>query len=339
MKNERKLIGIFYDGGYFSRVNQYYNSIHEEHSGINFQGLHAFIKQYIADREGVDVKRCQISEAHYFRGRVNAQVAEERALLVSERKFDDRLMQHGITTHYLPLTHQKEKGVDVAFALEAYELARAEKFDVMVMFAGDSDFVPLVRKVTALGIRVMLLAWDFQYTDHHGQTQETHTAQSLWQVATYPVQMDRMIGDRAYRGDSLIRDLLMPKRTAKLPQVHVRSAATPATSAVFWGTVMSVKEGYGFITPEAGGDNLFFHHSGVVNVHFGQIKENDAIEYEIGANDKGPCAVNVRWRPHANAPETPIRTPWYASMQGGNPSLRAGQSHTGANLNRSHVRA
>jgi uncharacterized LabA/DUF88 family protein len=56
-------------------------------------------------------------------------------------------------------TPPHEKGIDVWLALEAYDLAVHKRFDVLVLFAGDQDFVPLVRKVNGLGTRVMLIAW------------------------------------------------------------------------------------------------------------------------------------------------------------------------------------
>lgn len=59
------------------------------------------------------------------------------------------------------------------------------------------------------------------------------------------------------------------------------------------GTVKFFNEakGFGFITPEDGGDDIFVHVTGVLE---GQLNENDKVEYEIGEGQKGPCAVQVR---------------------------------------------
>jgi cold shock protein len=54
----------------------------------------------------------------------------------------------------------------------------------------------------------------------------------------------------------------------------------------------NVQKGYGFITPEAGGNDLFFHIS---NMEEGSIlpKENSKVEFARGAGKKGPEATQV----------------------------------------------
>ncbi|MCK4543046.1 MAG: cold-shock protein [Spirochaetales bacterium] len=48
-------------------------------------------------------------------------------------------------------------------------------------------------------------------------------------------------------------------------------------------------KGYGFIEQE-GGSDLFVHKNEVE----GYIDEGDAVEFEVGEGQKGPCAVNVK---------------------------------------------
>jgi len=58
------------------------------------------------------------------------------------------------------------------------------------------------------------------------------------------------------------------------------------------GTVKFFNEskGFGFITPEAGGNDIFVHISEVTD---GPLYENDKVSFEIGEGQKGPCAVKV----------------------------------------------
>lgn len=61
------------------------------------------------------------------------------------------------------------------------------------------------------------------------------------------------------------------------------------------GTVkfFNQEKGFGFITPDDGGKDLFVHITGVQG---GQLNDGDKVEYEMGEGQKGPCAVNVNVR-------------------------------------------
>ena len=50
-------------------------------------------------------------------------------------------------------------------------------------------------------------------------------------------------------------------------------------------------KGFGFITPDDGGKDLFVHISAVEQ---GQLNDDDKVEFEVGEGQKGPCAVQVR---------------------------------------------
>jgi len=52
-------------------------------------------------------------------------------------------------------------------------------------------------------------------------------------------------------------------------------------------------KGFGFITPSDGGKDLFVHMSEIKMEGFKTLKENQAVGYEVGTSDKGPCATNV----------------------------------------------
>lgn len=47
--------------------------------------------------------------------------------------------------------------------------------------------------------------------------------------------------------------------------------------------------GYGFILDDESGEQVFFHFSQVN----GSVTEGDAVTFEMGKNNKGPCAVIV----------------------------------------------
>ena len=62
------------------------------------------------------------------------------------------------------------------------------------------------------------------------------------------------------------------------------------------GTVkwFSEQKGYGFITPEDGGKDLFVHFSNIVGEGFRNLEDGQPVEYEAAQGQKGPEAKNVR---------------------------------------------
>ena len=64
-----------------------------------------------------------------------------------------------------------------------------------------------------------------------------------------------------------------------------------ATGTVKW---FSDEKGFGFITPDDGGKDLFVHHSGINSNGFRSLAEGAKVEYELGESAKGPQATNVR---------------------------------------------
>ena len=164
-------IGVFIDGGYYAKVNRALKAI--ENSIIRVRSLFDYICSRLAILEKVDPANCQITEAHYFRGRFRVKEAYDKHLLYNERKFEDTLIENDVVFHYKHLRElgregEKqvvEKGIDVWFALEAYELSTFRKFDYVVLITGDADHEMLVRKLKALKIKTVLLTWNLADVD------------------------------------------------------------------------------------------------------------------------------------------------------------------------------
>jgi CspA family cold shock protein len=54
------------------------------------------------------------------------------------------------------------------------------------------------------------------------------------------------------------------------------------------------QKGYGFITPDEGGKDLFVHHTEIQSDGFRTLKEGQPVEYESVQDGKGPKATKVR---------------------------------------------
>lgn len=54
------------------------------------------------------------------------------------------------------------------------------------------------------------------------------------------------------------------------------------------------EKGYGFITPEDGGKDLFVHFSNITGSGFRTLEEGQAVQFEVGEGRKGPEATDVQ---------------------------------------------
>jgi CspA family cold shock protein len=63
-----------------------------------------------------------------------------------------------------------------------------------------------------------------------------------------------------------------------------------STGTVKW---FDAGKGYGFITPEEGGKDLFVHHSEIQTDGYATLNDGQQVEYEVGEGQKGPCATKV----------------------------------------------
>ena len=280
-------IGVFYDGNFLLHASNYYNYIHPVKRRLSLGGLHNFIRHRVAEEEGIEPSKCQIAQAHYFRGRLNAAEAAQRGnQLYNDRVFDDILMSEWIQPHYLPLRNlqgkKEERGIDVWLSLEAYELAMTGRIDTVVLIVSDTDYTPLMRKLTGLGLRIMLLSWEFEYVNDDGVKMVTKTSHELLSLATYPVAMHDVINYGVQQNNPLISEMFVapdPSRQAR--------EQTFETSEI-----LSLKNGFGFI--KYPNNNLFFHYQDVVG-EFADLNVGDPVEFTIEQNQqKQDVAKNVR---------------------------------------------
>ena len=64
------------------------------------------------------------------------------------------------------------------------------------------------------------------------------------------------------------------------------------TGTVKW---FNPDKGFGFITPEDGGKDLFVHYSEIqAGDEYATLKDGQEVEFEVGQGQKGPCANKVK---------------------------------------------
>ena len=64
-----------------------------------------------------------------------------------------------------------------------------------------------------------------------------------------------------------------------------------ATGIVKW---FNDEKGFGFITPDGGGEDLFAHFSEIRSEGFKSLKENQKVSFEIKQGPKGKQAANIQ---------------------------------------------
>ena len=64
-----------------------------------------------------------------------------------------------------------------------------------------------------------------------------------------------------------------------------------STGVVKW---FNDAKGYGFITPDDGGKDVFAHFSEIKGNGFKSLKENQRVTFDLSSGPKGPQATNIR---------------------------------------------
>lgn len=69
-----------------------------------------------------------------------------------------------------------------------------------------------------------------------------------------------------------------------------------ADNEVFAGTVkwFNATKGFGFITPDEGGDDVFVHQSKIKVSGYRELHDGQKVEYQVIAGDKGNQAAEVK---------------------------------------------
>jgi CspA family cold shock protein len=65
------------------------------------------------------------------------------------------------------------------------------------------------------------------------------------------------------------------------------------------GTIKKIirDKGFGFIVPDDGGDDVFFHRSSAApRVRFEDFSEGDSVQFQVRRGEKGPVAFDLKIR-------------------------------------------
>jgi CspA family cold shock protein len=63
-----------------------------------------------------------------------------------------------------------------------------------------------------------------------------------------------------------------------------------ATGTVKW---FNAEKGFGFIEQDGGGPDVFAHYSAIATQGYRELREGQAVSYEVNQGPKGPQAANI----------------------------------------------
>ena len=186
-------IGVFYDGSYFVCAQNHFNS--ERRLGwLGFHPFHALIETFVRGWES-GFTNYRIVYAGWHQGLFSVSQADGRQLYNDRNRHQD-LIHAGIDPKFIPMSQsQREKGVDVALAIDALQTALSDTIDLAVLVTGDGDFVPLARALMKQGVRVAVVY--FCYETKHSKS---YANERLLSAANYTLDVGELESDGRYEG-------------------------------------------------------------------------------------------------------------------------------------------
>lgn len=93
----------------------------------------------------------------------------------------------------------------------------------------------------------------------------------------------------------MIKQLKIERRT-KIFWLATKFISKKVSKIMATGTVkwFNDSKGFGFITPDEGGDDLFAHFSAIIGDGYKSLKEDERVTFEVTEGPKGKQASNIQ---------------------------------------------
>jgi uncharacterized LabA/DUF88 family protein len=188
-------IGVFYDGSFFTYA-QYHFYAERKLGWLTFPPFHTLIEDFIREKEqGYSIYR--VVYAGWYQGLFTSTQTNEKQMHV-QRNRDIDMMHSGIEPKYVPMSQsQREKGVDVALAIDTLQVGMEGKIDIAVLVTGDGDLVPLARALMKHGVRVAVVYFDYESKQ---QNRKSFANERLLNACNYALNVNELEKDRKHQG-------------------------------------------------------------------------------------------------------------------------------------------
>jgi len=284
---------VFVDAGFFAPVVRHFRSLSEAAVRVSGSGLLSWVRGEVDRRLGRGSGGCVIGEARLF---LPATDRSAEGAAEPEECIDGEFGDAGFVLQKAP-AGSGAAGHQLAIAVEVMDQAYTRLPEVVVLVAGFGGLAPLVRKLTAAGISVMVPQFDVPVVDRTGASRRMRTAPVLSEAATWTVSSGRALEDRG-RAHSGLRDTVTgaSRREARGESLaQPQEDLSPPPPGPLQGAVLELREKMGFLLEDWNGRKLFFHHTAVADPSFERLGAGDRVEYERGQDPRGRvCAVSVR---------------------------------------------
>lgn len=182
-------IGVFYDGSFFTYA-QYYYYAERKLGWLSVQPFHSLVESFIRQEEQ-GYSNYRVVYAGWYQGLFSSTKATAKQLHTERNRHTD-LMLAGVEPKYVPMSQAgREKGVDVALAVDALQVALEGKIDVAILVTGDADLVPLARALMKHGVRVGVL-----YFAYKSARSQSFANERLLAACNYSLDINAMGKDR-----------------------------------------------------------------------------------------------------------------------------------------------
>jgi uncharacterized LabA/DUF88 family protein len=185
-------IGVFYDGSFFACAQRYF-AYARKIGWLQFQPFHELIEATMRDKEQ-GFASYKIVYAGWYQGLFKSTQATLEQLKFDRNRNHD-LLHAGIQPKFLPVSEsEKEKGVDVAMAVDILEVAGQEFIDIAAIVTGDGDFVPLVRTIMKYNVQTMAVYFEYNEGEH-----KSYINERLLKACNYALNVNALEKDHKFR--------------------------------------------------------------------------------------------------------------------------------------------
>jgi uncharacterized LabA/DUF88 family protein len=188
---------FFIDGNFFYQASNFFRYQHQENKRLNLEGIIELARTHLSERGNPAV----ITRTRIYRGR-------HTEPSTGETLFDDFAIRMGIELNHFPMQNGEEKEVDVALALDAYEAAKDHYCENIVLFAGDTDFLPLIKHLHKMGVQTLVIGFN-----NPAEEGGTKTSYRLVREASGHIFLEDEVKDREKRKKILYETPYKPMGT------------------------------------------------------------------------------------------------------------------------------